>query len=145
MDTNDDKNIKEEKKDASSAETTEDTVDSNVDLENEKGTISAGTKIVDFNVGDTIRIFYKIIEGDKLRTQPYEGIVISIKGSDVSKTFTVRRIGADGVGIERIFPFHSPNIDNIKLIKKGRVRRAKLYYLRNKIGRAAMKIKEKSN
>ncbi len=145
MDTNDDKNIKEEKKDASSAETTEDTVDSNVDLENEKGTISASTKIVDFNVGDTIRIFYKIIEGDKLRTQPYEGIVIAIKGSDVSKTFTVRRIGADGVGIERIFPFHSPNIDNIKLIKKGRVRRAKLYYLRNKIGRAAMKIKEKSN
>jgi len=130
MDTNDDKNIKEEKKDTSSAETAEDTVDSNVDLENEKGTISAGTKIVDFNVGDTIRIFYKIIEGDKLRTQPYEGIVISIKGSDVSKTFTVRRIGADGVGIER---------------KKGRVRRAKLYYLRNKIGRAAMKIKEKSN
>ncbi len=145
MDTNDDKNIKEEKKDTSSAETAEDTVDSNVDLENEKGTISAGTKIVDFNVGDTIRIFYKIIEGDKLRTQPYEGIVIAIKGSDVSKTFTVRRIGADGVGIERIFPFHSPNIDNIKLIKKGRVRRAKLYYLRNKIGRAAMKIKEKSN
>ena len=145
MDTNDDKNIKEEKKDTSSAETAEDTVDSNVDLENEKGTISASTKIVDFNVGDTIRIFYKIIEGDKLRTQPYEGIVIAIKGSDVSKTFTVRRIGADGVGIERIFPFHSPNIDNIKLIKKGRVRRAKLYYLRNKIGRAAMKIKEKSN
>lgn len=96
----------------------------------------------DFRVGDTLRIFYKIIEGDKLRTQPYEGIVISKRGEGMSKSFTVRRIGADGVGIERIFPAFSPNIDNLKLIKKGKVRRAKLYYLRKKIGRAAMRIKE---
>ncbi len=96
----------------------------------------------DFRVGDTIRIFYKIIEGDKLRTQPYEGIVISKRGEGMSKSFTVRRIGADGIGIERIFPAFSPNIDSIKLIKQGKVRRAKLYYLRKKLGRAAMRIKE---
>jgi len=96
----------------------------------------------DFRVGDTLRIFYKIIEGDKLRTQPYEGIVISKRGEGASKSFTVRRIGADGVGIERIFPASSPNIDSIKIMKKGVVRRAKLYYLRDKVGRAAMRIKE---
>jgi large subunit ribosomal protein L19 len=96
----------------------------------------------DFRVGDTIRILYKIIEGDKLRTQPYEGIVISKRGEDMSKSFTVRRIGADGVGIERIFPASSPNIDSIKVTKRGKVRRAKLYFLRGKVGRAAMRIKE---
>jgi len=96
----------------------------------------------DFRVGDTIRVFYKIIEGDKLRTQPYEGIVISKRGEGVSKSFTVRRMGADNVGIERIFPAYSPNIDSIKLMKKGKVRRAKLYYLRSKVGRAAMRVKE---
>jgi large subunit ribosomal protein L19 len=96
----------------------------------------------DFRVGDSIRVFYKIIEGDKLRTQPYEGIVISKRGEGVSKSFTVRRIGADGVGIERIFPAHSPNIDSIRITKRGKVRRAKLYYLRGKVGRAAMRIKE---
>jgi large subunit ribosomal protein L19 len=99
-------------------------------------------KIEDFNVGDTVRVFYKIIEGEKLRTQPYEGIVISKKGENVSKTFTVRRIGADNVGIERIFPIASPNIDSIKLIRKGKVRRAKLYYLRDKKGREAKRVKE---
>ena len=98
--------------------------------------------INDFHVGDTIRIMYKIIEGDKLRTQPYEGIVISKRGEGMSKSFTVRRIGADNVGIERIFPAFSPNIDSIKIMKKGKVRRAKLYYLRKKVGRAAMRIKE---
>ncbi len=105
-------------------------------------TSKAGTVLPDFNVGDTIRVFYKIIEGDKLRTQPYEGIVISKRGEGTSKTFMVRRIGADGVGIERIFPLFSPNIDSIKITKHGRVRRAKLYYLREKTGRAAMRIKE---
>jgi large subunit ribosomal protein L19 len=96
----------------------------------------------DFRVGDTIRIFYKIIEGDKLRTQPYEGIVISKRGEGESRSFTVRRIGADSVGIERIFPASSPNIDSIKITKRGKVRRAKLYFLRGKVGRAAMRIKE---
>jgi large subunit ribosomal protein L19 len=98
--------------------------------------------INDFHVGDTIRIMYRILEGDKLRTQPYEGIVISKRGEGMSKSFTVRRIGADNIGIERIFPAFSPNIDSIKIMKKGKVRRAKLYYLRKKVGRAAMRIKE---
>jgi large subunit ribosomal protein L19 len=100
-------------------------------------------RIPDFGVGDTIRVSYKIIEGDKIRTQPFQGIVISKKGSDVSKTFTVRKIGADGVGVERIFPLHSPNIEKIKVVKRGKVRRAKLYYLRDRIGRKATRIKEK--
>jgi len=97
----------------------------------------------DFRVGDTIKVNYKIIEGEKVRTQPYQGIVIAIKGSGVSKTFTVRKIGADGVGVERIFPFHSPNIENIRIVKKGKVRRAKLYYLRDRVGKKATRIKEK--
>ncbi|HOS88717.1 MAG TPA: 50S ribosomal protein L19 [bacterium] len=97
----------------------------------------------EFRVGDTIKVNYKIIEGEKIRTQPYQGIVIAIKGSGVSKTFTVRKIGADGVGVERIFPFHSPNIESIRIMKKGKVRRAKLYYLRDRVGRKATRIKEK--
>ena len=97
----------------------------------------------DFRVGDTIKVNYRIIEGEKVRTQPYQGIVIAIKGSGVSKTFTVRKIGADGVGVERIFPFHSPNIESIRIMKKGKVRRAKLYYLRDRVGRKATRIKEK--
>jgi large subunit ribosomal protein L19 len=97
----------------------------------------------DFRVGDTIKVNYKIIEGEKVRTQPYQGIVIAIKGSGVSKTFTVRKIGADGVGVERIFPFHSPNIESVRIMKKGKVRRAKLYYLRDRVGRKATRIKEK--
>jgi len=97
----------------------------------------------EFRVGDTIKVNYKIIEGEKVRTQPYQGIVIAIKGSGVSKTFTVRKIGADGVGVERIFPFHSPNIESIRIMKKGKVRRAKLYYLRDRVGRKATRIKEK--
>ena len=98
----------------------------------------------DFRVGDTIKVNYKIIEGEKVRTQPYQGIVIAIKGSGVSKTFTVRKIGADGVGVERIFPFHSPNIEGIRIVKKGKVRRAKLYYLRDRVGKKATRIKEKA-
>jgi len=98
----------------------------------------------EFRVGDTIKVNYKIIEGEKVRTQPYQGIVIAIKGSGVSKTFTVRKIGADGVGVERIFPFHSPNIENIRIVKKGKVRRAKLYYLRDRVGKKATRIKEKA-
>mgnify|MGYP000844279747 FL=1 len=100
-------------------------------------------RMPDFGVGDTIRVSYKIIEGDKVRTQPYQGIVIAKKGSGASKTFTVRKIGADGVGVERIFPFLSPNIEKVKVMKKGKVRRAKLYYLRDRVGRKATKIKEK--
>jgi large subunit ribosomal protein L19 len=99
----------------------------------------------DFRPGDSIKIFYKITEGGKTRIQPYEGIVISKKGSGLSRTFTVRRIGADSIGVERIFPLNSPNIEKIDVVKKGKVRRAKLYYLREKIGREAMRIKERKD
>ncbi|OGC45609.1 50S ribosomal protein L19 [candidate division WWE3 bacterium RBG_19FT_COMBO_34_6] len=100
-------------------------------------------KIPDFRSGDTIKIYYKIIEGDKTRVQPYEGIVISKRGQGVSKTFTVRKIGADNIGVERIFPLSSPNITKIEVKKKGKVRRAKLYYLRGKQGKAAVRIKDR--
>jgi large subunit ribosomal protein L19 len=96
-----------------------------------------------FRVGDTVKVMYKIIEGDKQRLQPYIGIVIAIKGSDVSKSFTVRKIGADNIGVERIFPFFSPNIESLTVVKRGKVRRSKLYYLRDKVGKAAMRIKER--
>jgi len=103
-------------------------------------------EVPDFRVGDTVRVIYKIIEGKEVRrTQPYEGIVISKKGSGISKTFTVRRIGAEGIGVERIFPLYSPNIDSIKIMKKGKVRRAKLFYLREKTGREALRIKERKD
>ena len=95
-----------------------------------------------FKSGDTVIVHYKITEGNKSRIQPYQGIVIAFKGKENSKTFTVRRIGADNIGVERIFPLHSPNIENIEVLKRGKVRRAKLYYLRHKIGKAAMKVKE---
>lgn len=96
-----------------------------------------------FNVGDTVIVNYKIIEGEKSRIQPYEGIVIAKKGAGMSKTFTVRRIGAAAIGVERIFPLYSPNIESITVKSKGKVRRAKLYYMRDRIGKAARKVKEK--
>lgn len=87
-----------------------------------------------FGVGDTVRVFTKIKEGEKTRQQAFEGIVLKIKGRDESKTFTVRRIGAQQIGIERIIPLASPTIDKIEVVKKGLrgVRRAKLYYIREK-------------
>ncbi len=97
----------------------------------------------DFNVGDKIVVNYRITEGKKTRIQPFEGLVIGIKNSGISKTFTVRRIGAASIGVERIFPLYSPNIDSIKVKSKGKVRRAKLYYLRDRVGKAALKVKEK--
>ena len=100
------------------------------------------SKIVDFSSGDTIKVHYKIVEGGKTRIQPFEGIVIARKGTGNSKTFTLRRIGADNIGVEKIFPLFSPNIEKIDIIKKGRVRRSKLYYLREKTGREAVKVKE---
>ncbi len=96
-----------------------------------------------FNVGDTVRVMYKIKEGEKERVQPFEGIVIGKKGEGVSKTFTVRRIGANNIGVERIFPTYSPSINEIQIVKHGRVRRAKLYYLRGKLGKAATRVKER--
>lgn len=96
-----------------------------------------------FNVGDTVKVMYKIKEGDKERLQPFEGIVIGKKGEGASKTFTVRRIGAGSIGVERIFPTYSPNISEVQVVRAGQVRRAKLYYLRDKLGKAATKVKEK--
>ena len=94
-----------------------------------------------FRSGDTINVGVKVIEGNKTRVQNFEGIVIAISsGGGMDKTFTIRKI-SNGVGVERIFPINSPNIDSIKVIKKGRVRRAKLYYLRDLKGKAA-RIKE---
>ena len=95
-----------------------------------------------FRSGDTISIGVKVIEGEKSRIQQFEGTVIAISsGKGTSKTFTVRKL-SNGVGVERIFPFHSPNIDSIKVLKRGKVRRAKLYYLRDRVGKSA-KIKER--
>jgi len=94
-----------------------------------------------FNIGDTVKVFMKVVEGDKERLQPFEGVVIGRKGGGTRETFMVRKVSF-GVGVERIFPLYSPNIDSIKVVRKGSVRRAKLYYLRDKKGKAA-KIKEK--
>ena len=97
-----------------------------------------------FRSGDTVSVGVKVIEGDKSRVQQFEGTVIAISaGKGTSKTFTVRKI-SNGIGVERIFPFHSPNLDTIKVLKKGKVRRAKLYYLRDRIGKAA-RVKERKN
>ncbi len=91
---------------------------------------------LNFNVGDTVKVHFKIKEGKRERIQVFEGIVISIKRSGVRKTFMVRKISAS-IGVERVFPFHSPKIDKIEVSKRGRVRRAKLYYLRQRVGKAA--------
>ena len=91
-------------------------------------------------IGDTVRVFVKVVEGIRERLQAFEGTVISRKGGGLSETFTVRRVSY-GIGVERTFPLHSPRVDSIKIIRRGKVRRAKLYYLRNLQGKAA-KIKE---
>jgi len=93
------------------------------------------------DIGDYVKVHLKIKEGTRERIQIFEGTVIAKKGSGLSETFTVRRL-ASGVGVERILPIHSPKIDKIETVRKGRVRRAKLYYLRDRVGKAA-KIKEK--
>jgi large subunit ribosomal protein L19 len=94
----------------------------------------------DFGPGDTLRVNVRVREGDKERLQAFEGICIARKGGGVSETFTVRKISS-GVGVERIFPVHSPSIESITIVRRGRVRRAKLYYLRNRRGKSA-RIKE---
>ena len=93
-----------------------------------------------FEIGDTVRVDGKIREGERERIQAFEGTVIAIKGSGVSKTFTVRRVSY-GVGVERVFPIHSPNVAAVKVIRHGKVRRTQLYYLRDRVGKAA-KVKE---
>jgi large subunit ribosomal protein L19 len=93
-----------------------------------------------FKVGDTVKVHFKIVEGKTERIQVYEGLVIAMKNSGIGKTFTVRK-NSYGVGVERIFPIHSPRVTRVELTRAGRVRRAKLYYIREKIGKAA-KIRE---
>ena len=99
-------------------------------------------EVAEFKPGDTVRVFVKIKEGDKERLQAFEGIVIARKHGGVNATFTVRKISF-GQGVERIFPVHSPVIDRVELVRRGVVRRAKLYYLRNLRGKAA-RIREKA-
>ena len=101
---------------------------------------SVKNEIPEFGIGDTVKVYYKIKEGNKERIQGYEGTVIARKNGSVRETFTVRRVSF-GVGIERTFPLHSPKIDKIEVLKKGKVRRAKLFYLRDLSGKAT-KIKE---
>lgn len=97
-------------------------------------------KLPSFSIGDTVKVGVRIREGKTERVQMFEGTVIAIKGSGISKTFTVRRVSY-GVGVERVFPLHSANVDSVEVIRKGKVRRAKLYYLRDRVGKAA-KVKE---
>ena len=94
------------------------------------------TSIPEFNVGDTVKVMVKVIEGDRERLQAFEGIVIARKHGGISETFTVRRISF-GVGVEKTFPIHSPKVADIQVVRHGKVRRAKLYYLRDKIGKDA--------
>jgi large subunit ribosomal protein L19 len=97
--------------------------------------------LADFKTGDTVRVHVRIVEGDKERIQIFQGTVISRRGGGVSESFTVRKVSA-GVGVERVFPVHSPNITKIQVLKKGKVRRSKLYYLRGLRGKKA-RITEK--
>jgi len=99
-------------------------------------------ELTPFEIGDTVKVYVKIVEGEKERIQAYEGVVIAKKNGGIRETFTVRKISF-GVGVERIFPLHSPRIDKIEVVKRGKVRRAKLYYLRNLTGKAA-KIAERT-
>jgi len=94
----------------------------------------------DFNVGDTVRIMVRVVEGTKEREQAFQGVVIKRRGGGAGESFTVRKISS-GIGVERVFPLYSPNIKSVKVIRRGKVRRAKLYYLRDRIGKAA-RIKE---
>lgn len=98
------------------------------------------SSVPEFKIGDTVKVFYKVIEGDKERIQAYEGTVIARRNKNISETFTVRRLSY-GIGVERTFHLHSPRIDKIEVVRSGKVRRAKLYYLRGRKGRSA-KLKE---
>ncbi len=97
--------------------------------------------IPDFRAGDTIRVAVTIKEGDKTRVQNFEGVCIARRGQGTGETFIVRKIGANGIGVERIFPIYSDSINEIKILRRGKVRRAKLFYLRDRKGKAA-RIKE---
>lgn len=95
----------------------------------------------DFAPGDTVRVLYRVREGDKERIQAFEGVCIKRRGGGTAETFTVRKISS-GIGVERVFPLHAPTVEDIKVVRRGRVRRAKLYYLRGRRGKSA-RIREK--
>jgi large subunit ribosomal protein L19 len=106
-------------------------------LENEQvAKLSAGKDIPEFGPGDTVVVNYKVVEGERARIQAYEGVCIGRSGSGLNENFTVRKISY-GEGVERVFPLYSPMIDSIKIVRRGKVRRAKLYYLRGRRGKAA--------
>lgn len=92
--------------------------------------------VPDFRPGDTVRVHVRVVEGDKSRIQVFQGVVIARRGGGTRETFTVRKISG-GIGVERIFPLHSPNVDKIEVVRQGKVRRAKLYYLRGRRGKRA--------
>jgi large subunit ribosomal protein L19 len=96
--------------------------------------------VTPFNVGDTIKVHTKVIEGGKERLQAFQGIVLARRGTGLNASFTVRKISY-GEGVERVFPLHSPAVDRIEIISQGRVRRSKLYYLRDRVGKSATKVK----
>lgn len=98
--------------------------------------------IPEFGPGDTLKVHVRVTEGERTRIQLFEGDVIARSGSGARETFTIRKISFNGIGVERIFPVHAPIIDHIELVRHGKVRRAKLYYLRDRVGKKA-KIKEK--
>jgi large subunit ribosomal protein L19 len=98
--------------------------------------------VPNFGPGDTVRVHVKVVEGSRERTQPFEGIVIRRRGGGINENFTVRRIASHGVGVERTFPIHAPRVDRIEVLRRGQVRRARLYYLRGLTGRAA-RIRER--
>ena len=99
------------------------------------------TDLPELVVGNNVKVYQKVVEGNRTRTQMFEGTIIKKQGSGIGATFTVRRLSY-GVGVERVFPVNSPNISKIEIVRKGKVRRAKLYYLRDRVGKAA-KVKEK--
>ena len=99
------------------------------------------TEVPQFNIGDSVKVYIRITEGEKTRTQLFEGTVIAKRGGGISETFTVRRVSY-GVGVEKTFPLHSPNVAKVEIVRVGKVRRAKLYYLRDRMGKAS-KVKEK--
>ena len=101
------------------------------------------TELPEFGIGDGVKVYIKITEGEKSRTQMFEGTVIAKRGGGISETFTVRRVSY-GVGVEKTFPIHSPNVEKVVVFREAKVRRAKLYYLRDRVGKAA-KVKEKVN
>ncbi|HIU81201.1 MAG TPA: 50S ribosomal protein L19 [Candidatus Ornithoclostridium faecavium] len=98
------------------------------------------TNLPELSIGDTVKVWVKVVEGNRERLQAFEGIIIAFKNGSVRETFTVRRLSF-GVGVERTFPLHSPKIDHIDIVRHGKVRRAKLYYLRDRVGKAA-RLKE---